>query len=36
MGLDEELDTIEDGAATEAEQIDQETEREDVEDSQDD
>ena len=36
MGLDEELDTIEDGAETEAEQIDQETELEDVEEFQDD
>lgn len=36
MGLDEELETIEDGAETEAEQIDQETELEDVEGFQDD
>ena len=36
MGLDEELETIEDGAETEAEQIDQETELEDVEEFQND
>ena len=36
MGLDEELETIEDGAETEAEQIDQETELEDVEGFQND
>lgn len=36
MGLDEELDSIEDGAETEAEEIDQETELEDVEEFQDD
>ena len=36
MGLDEELETIEDGAETEAEQIDQETELEEVEEFQDD
>lgn len=36
MGLDEELETIEDGAETEAEQIDEETELEDVEEFQDD
>ncbi|MFR1638039.1 MAG: hypothetical protein ACLSVD_02060, partial [Eggerthellaceae bacterium] len=36
MGLDEELETIEDGAETEAEQIDEETEIEDVEEFQDD
>ena len=36
MGLDEELETLEDGAETEAEQIDQETEIEDVEEFQDD
>lgn len=36
MGLEEELKTIEDGAETEAEQIDQETELEDVEEFQDD
>lgn len=35
MGLDEELGTIEDGAETEAEQIDEETELEDVEEFQD-
>ena len=36
MGLDEELDKIEDGAETEAEQIDEKTELEDVEEFQDD
>lgn len=36
MGLDEELNEIEDGAETEAEQIDEETELEDVEEFQDD
>lgn len=35
MGLDEELETIEDGAETEAEQIDEETEAEDLEEFQD-
>ena len=36
MGLDEELENIEDGAETEAEQIDEETELEDLEEFQDD
>ena len=36
MGLDEELENLEDGAQTEAEQIDEETEIEDVEEFQDD
>lgn len=36
MGLDEELENIEDGAETDAEQIDEETELEDVEEFQDD
>ena len=36
MGLDEELDTIEDGAETDAEEIDEETEIEDLEEFQDD
>ena len=36
MGLDEELENIEDGAETEAEQIDAETELEDLEEFQDD
>ena len=36
MGLDEELEELEDGAETEAEEIDEETELEDVEEFQDD
>lgn len=36
MGLDEELESMEDGAETEAEQIDEETEIEDLEEFQDD
>ena len=36
MGLDEELENLEDGAETEAEQIDEETETEDLEEFQDD
>ena len=36
MGLDDELENIENGAETEAEQIDEETELEDLEEFQDD
>ena len=35
MGLDDELENIENGAETEAEQIDEETELEDLEEFQD-